>query len=302
MFTNLSDIYNANIGDKIVLNKDETVIADVYAESLSLGKWISILDHLVNDTYVIEILDPNDITNKVVITHIVGSDFFGLEEDGKMAILIPDHINRLSLKTALYLKCKGCALNTFEQHIIITKKVNSFNTELLLTDFNTGDIKTVNKRDCANVKSTTSALYRMATKAGISIKIKVGPRSLVITHMGLIDTTVPHTSFTAQLNEWLESMPYDLTVNIPARFIDVKSLAYINTVVNKSKFNCKCRAGVITKMSACLKKSGGTILVCVKESVVKVVNKPSFTNIDSRDRRLINLSLKPHGLSYEDVR
>jgi hypothetical protein len=300
--TDMSDIYSANVGDKIVLDKNVTVIDDIYAEALACNKWVSVLDHLINCTYVVEVIDPATIKNKIVTTQVIGSKFLGLEEEGKASILLPGHINKKSLLSKFRTITEGYTFTFFEDYLIVTLRSDSFSRQFLLAEFNEGDIKTVNKRECANVKSTISLLYRIASEAGITIKIRNKNSTIEVSHMGVIDTTTPQTTFTAQLNDWLNTMPYDLTVSIPAKFIEAKSLAYINTVVNKSKFNCKCRAGRITKMSSCLKKTNGTVLVCVKENVVKVINKPSLTHLDSKDRKLINLSLLPYKLTYQDIR
>jgi hypothetical protein len=300
--TDMSDIYSANVGDKIVLDKNVTIIDDIYAEALVCNKWVSVLDHPIHCTYVIEILDPTTIKNKIVTTQVIGGKFLGLEEEGRASILLPGHINSQSLLSKFRTMTDGYTFTCFEDYLIVTLRSDSFSRKFLLTEFNEGDIKTVNKRECANVKSTISLLYRIASELGITVRVRNKNATVEVTHMGVIDTTVTQTTFTSQLNEWLNTMPYDLTVSIPTKFIEAKSLAYINTVVNKSKFNCKCRAGRITKMSSCLKKTNGTVLVCVKENVVKVINKPSLTHLNSKDRKLINLSLLPYKLTYEDVR
>lgn len=302
MLTKISDIYDAKIGDKIILDKDVTVVAEIYAEAVANGKWVSVLDHLINDTYIAEVLDPAHVTNKDITNNITLSEYYGVEDEGQLALLIPEHINLLSLKSRFYTQCKGYNSMMFERHIIITKKVNSVNTSLLLEDFKKGDTKKIVKRDCKNVKSTMSSLYRLASDNNIIIRIKNGRTSIDITHMGIIDDSVSQASFSSQLHDWLNELPYDMTVSIPDRFTDVKSLAYINTVLNKSKFNCKCRSGKITKLSGSLKKSKGTIFVMVREKIVRVIDKPSLTNLDARDRKLINLALKPHNKTYEDVR
>lgn len=302
MLTNLSDIYTAAIGDKIVLNKSLTTMADVYAEAIENNKWVTVIPHMVNNTYVVEIIDPTTIKNKDITDHIIVSEYHGMEENGKISLLMPNHINLNSLKSRMYTRCQDCDIKIFEQYIILTKKVKPFSTLLIINDFNTGDIKTIDKSKCKNVKSTISALYKAAGDNQIAISINNKTRSIVITHLGDIDYTGQVESFTAKLHHWLNELPYDMSVEIPERFTDVKTSAYINTVLNKSKFTCKVHRGVITKLSAALKKKNGVIQVIVNERVIKEINKGSLTNIDSRDRKLINLSLKPYKLKYEDIR
>ena len=102
MLTNLSDIYNAKVGDKLVLDKSTTVVHEVYAEAISNGKWISLLEHLIDPTWIVEILNTDDIKNSDITNHIIMSEFHGIEEDGKLVLEIPSHINVNSLSSRVY--------------------------------------------------------------------------------------------------------------------------------------------------------------------------------------------------------
>lgn len=299
----LSDIYNVTVGDKVIISIDATVISDIYAELITNNKWASVLEHVIDRNYIVEIINPTTLKNRDIVEHITLSDYSAvIEEENRMTLKIPDHINQNSLRSAISRKCKGCSINYFEEYLILTKKVDSFNKNILNEAFNTGDIKTINKGGCKNVTSTISHLYKLASQMGITIGIKNSSRALIITHRGMVDTTVYTESFTSQLTRWLKDLPYDMTVPIPTRFTDMKSSAYINTVINKSKYTCKVYAGMITKVPACLKKKNGKIQLIVNEKVIKVINKPSLTNLNSRDRKLINLALSPFKLTYEDIR
>ena len=301
-YDSLADIYNAAIGDKIIINRNITVVTDIYAEAIINSKWVSVDEHVIDHTYVIELLDSDSIKNKDIVDHIVLSNFHGIDEDGKLTLKLPDHINKASLRSATYGRCKNHTIKFFENYVIVTKKVDSFNKNILNEQFDIGDVKTVNKSNCKNVTSTISHLYKLAKEMGIVISIKNNPRTLVITHRGIVDTTTHTESFTTTLNNWLKELPYDMTVDIPTRFTDIKTSAYINTVLNKSKYTCKVYAGRVTKLSAAIKKKNGVIQVIVNERVIKQINKPSLTNLNSRDRKLIDLALKPYGKTYQEIR
>ena len=88
MLTNLSDIFDAKVGDKIVLDKNTTVVYEVYAEAIANRKWVSVLEHLIDPTWVVEILNPDDIKNVDITDHIVASEYHGMEEDGKLVFVI----------------------------------------------------------------------------------------------------------------------------------------------------------------------------------------------------------------------
>ena len=294
----LADIYSANVGDKLVLNKNVTVMDDIYVEAMANNKWVLILDHPVNHTYVVEVLNEDNVRNRDILNHVVLNN----DGDDKLYIKIPKHIKQASLRSIMYgEKMKNFRTSFFEGYMIIEKKVNSFNKNIISENFNTGDTKTINKADCKNVTSTISHLYKLAANAGIIISIKNTTRSITITHKGITDTTVIE-SFTTQINNWLNKLPYDLTVDIPTRFTDMKTAAYINTVLNKSKFATKVYAGQVTKLKGAIKKSGGKINIIVNERVIKTIDKSSLTSITKRDRALINLLLKPYKMTYEDIR
>lgn len=297
----ISDIYEALPGDKIVLDKNVTVIADVYAEAISNNKWVSINEHLINPTWVVEILNPISLRNVDITNQIVGSDFYGLDDDSKMVLQFPDHINVNSLQSRIYAKCKGYTVKFFENNLILTKRIATFNTGIIMDDFNKGYIKTISKNQCVNLKSTITSLYKIASDHGITVSIKNVPHSLIITHNG--DTSSESgLPFAAQFRLWLKKLPYDMTVEIPSRFTSVKTMAYINTVVSQSKYTCKLGGGKITKRSGAIIKRGGKLRVMVNEVLVKTINKPSLTNLGYMDKKLINLVLAPYNKTYEDVR
>jgi len=302
MLTNLSDLFNAEVGDKLVLDKSTTVVCEVYAEAISNRKWVSVLEHLIDSTWIVEILNPDDIRNVDITDHIISSKFHGLDDDGKLVLELPDHINITSLKSRVYAKCKGYKVQFFDNYLIIKKRAITFNTRVIIEDFHTDDIKTISKSECKNLPSTVTSLYKLASDAGFTIRIHHTPNNLVITHTGFVNDKDMKKPFATLLKEWLIKLPYDMTVDLPGSFTDMKSLAYINTVINKSYFTCKTRNGQVTKLSAALRKRRGKIEVVVNEKVVKVINKPSLTNISKRDRLLINLALLPFKKTYEGIR
>ena len=298
---NLSDLFNAEIGDVLTLT-DATSKTEIYAEAVANGKWVSLGHNPVHCTWVVNVLNPDDLTNSIITDHIVMSNYHGILDDGRMTLKIPGHINHKSLKSRCYITCKGHVITFFEDYLVITEKVSTVNTQIIMDNFNTGDIKTIHKSQCKNVRSTITALYKIASDNNITISIRTNRNAIIITHRGMVDPLVPQESFTSKLEKWLTKLPYDLTVEIPVEFTRLKSTAYINTVINKSKFTCKTRNGGITKLSAALKKRAGTIELIVNEKVIKVINKPSLTNITKNDRKLINLALAPYKKRYEDVR
>lgn len=301
-FNTLADIYSANVGDKLTLDKNTTVINDIYIEAMVNNKWVLALDHLLNNTYIVEVLKESEVKNKNIVDHIVNSGFHGIEDDGRLLLKIPNHINHNSLRTKLYSLVKGYSVDFFEDTIIVKIKTDSFNKNIISEDFHTGDTKTINKCDCKNITSTISHLYKLAANAGIIISIKNNPRSIVITHKGITDTDTVTESFTAQANNWLNKLPYDTAVDIPTRFTDLKTSAYINTVLHKSKFATKVYNGRVTKLKGAIKKAGGKLNIIVNENVIKTINRSSLTSITKRDRMVIDLVLKPYKLTYKDIR
>ena len=302
MNNSLADMYSANVGDKLVMSKSNTVFTDIYAEAIANNKWVSVLDHLINPTYVVEVLDVTCIKNKDIVDTVLFSDYSGLKDDGRLTLRIPEHISQTSLRSSMSRRCNGYTIKFFEDYLILTERINSFNKSILTEGFSTGDIKTINKTECKNVTSTISHLYKLASQMGIVVGIKNGSRLLTITHRGLVDTTVYTESFTTQVNRWLNGLPYNLTIDIPTRFTDLKSSAYINTVLNKSKFTTKVYAGKVTKLKGAIKKSNGKLQIIVNEKVIKELNRNSLTSITKNDRMVIGLILKPYKLTYEEIR
>lgn len=303
MLTNIADIYGANVGDKIVLDKDSTVVTDIYSEAVANGKWVDIETHPVNDTFVVSIMDPTKVKVGDIIDHVTNLE----EEEGRRAILIPDHIKHSSLKSGCYSKMKGFSFYVGHGYLVVTQKSKMSVNIVLDSDFTEGDVKTVNKSELKNPSSTITRLYSVAKERGFKVHVKNNVTNLVITHKGCIDddgeTVNPRQqSFSAQLRAWLKSLPYDLAVELPEELSSQKPSNYINTVLNKSEYDCKMLHGKVTKRSATLRKRNGKIELVVKGDVIKVIDKPSLTHISSHDRKLINLLLVPHNKTYEDVR
>ncbi|MCP4988406.1 MAG: hypothetical protein GY928_20850, partial [Colwellia sp.] len=49
-------------------------ISDVYTEAFAQNKWISIDPHLINSTWIVEILNPDQIRNADITNQIIGSE------------------------------------------------------------------------------------------------------------------------------------------------------------------------------------------------------------------------------------
>lgn len=296
----LSDIYLAKLNDTLVIHHQVFTEKDIYTEALANNKWVNVEINPVSDNFVVTFLNPDTIRNVDIYRHIIKSNFYGVEEDGKMLIKISRPLNVVSLRSGFFKKCSSHSIDLFENTIIVKAKKLTFDYAEFFKDFNKGDSKLVKVSDITNTRSTMTRLYKLANDYKMVINIRKQTRSLTVTYVD--DVVVDQLSFTDDLNQWLDTLPLDLTTVIPERFTDRKTLAYINTVIHKSKHNLRTRNGEITKKSAILRKRLGCIEIVVGNRVIRTINKPSLTHLNSRDEKLINIVLKPYNLTYGDVR
>lgn len=300
MKTSLSDLYSSVKGEKIVLD-NKTLITDIYGEAVILGKWVRIDINPVSDNWVVEVIDPSDLKNKDVIAHIINAD---LSES--LSLKVPNHIKYNSVRSALYLRLKGYRLTQFEDHLIINAIEMNVTDKVFTDEFVEGSQFTLNKHELVNVNSALTKLYIHAKSKSIRISIDNGPVTLTVHHKGdvnsVAETAIPPVPFSTQCREWLNGLPYDVSTSLPDGLLLQKTTFYIKTVINKSGYDCTYNNGVVTKRSVMMRKRLGVIEVVVKGEVVKTINKGSLTQLDSRDRQVIDLVLKPFNKTYKDAR
>ena len=296
----LSDIYSAKLHSMLIIDHWMFTEKDIYIEALANNKWVNVEINPVSDNFVVTFIHPDTIRNVDIYRHIIKSNFHGVEEDGKMLIKVSRPLNIVSLRSGFFKKCSSHSIEIFEDIIVVKAKRMIFDYVEFFKDFEEGDTKLVKVSDITNTRSAMSRLYKLASDYKITIKIKKRTRSLTVNHLGPI--VVDQLSFKEDLNQWLDTLPFELTIAIPERFTDRKTLAYINTVIHKSKYNLRTRNGEITKKRATLRKRMGKIEIVVGTSIIGTINKASLTYLTVRDEKLIDVLLKPHNLTYGDVR
>lgn len=301
VFSNLSDIYDANPGDELSFPSG-SALSDIYAEMLANDKLGRISTHPFGH-HVLNIYENINATDFAKL--IVGSKF---NSDYKFIAKIPSNVTIPTLRSLIYsmMKYSGLKykLDFTQTHLIATKKVMPTLTgkELineLFIGLTVEDPKQVRIERLTSPSSAMTLLYREAVLRGIKINIKITDEYLTVTKKD--GEREYGESYFSRFKTWLTDLTYDTATQIPDELMTNTTTAYIKTVISKSGFDCKYNKGLVTKVSVALRRKAGKIDLCAGGRVLKTFDTARVCHLTSKDRALVNLLIKPYGKTFEEL-
>ena len=302
----ISDIYDANVGDVMVMSEPADMIYTELLANLKMG----VVQPKPNGQNVVRIV--NTLTASELAKLLVYARFCDNE---RFVIAIPNEINKQTLKVVLYKLMK-------EQSVFYKISVSMG----YLTAIRKGPTLKNNRRYAVssltrllnsetlcdrvpasmldNVSSFMQAVRREAERMGILIKMSFTGGTVEIRLVDSRDVYTPKTigSFTAQFNKWLDSIPFSVPVEIPDFFTDKADKPYIKNILHNSDYDVSYRRGTVTKMKACLRKSGDSVFLRVNGKTIHQFTGVASKNSLTADQiKLVDMLLLPYGIKHKDL-
>lgn len=281
-------IYDMQPGDVIYIDRDAATVKDIFTEANSCGKWIVVTNSSTSNEYKVEF--PTLIKASHVKDQFI--------ESGLQPTLVPDNISPTYLSritredprvggvviSAGVMKC----LPPVEDH-----KIVKIVYDLMTSDNKT---KTIPTKDIHKLGSFKSMLYNVARKLGVKIKTATSTDTLTLTLVG----EYVNSNFFGEFTNWLKDIRHDEWTEIPEKFM-TKGQAYLKTVISKSGLDCKYKKGQVIKLTVAIRRKNKCLDLRINGQVVKTFNTMRVCHLRRHDRALINLLIKPHGKTFEDL-
>lgn len=289
MFSTIEELYFIKPGQKLALSQHENTEADIYAEAVNMDTVLEIRTHL-DGHYVV--LVQNEVRVSNLATTLVKS---GLET---ATMTIPEGMNRNSLKSAMYQTMqvlgKHYKMSINEDKISIVKKEKN-DIVNKIESLPVGEKVTI-KSD--NPLSTKIMVYRHAKKIGATVKIKLNSDGVDV--IAIEKKNIDGKDYYKAFKEWVSSLPYNRPTPIPQNLRRTDE-AYIRTCISKTRLDIELKNGILWRKKCCLKKKQGvTHLKYCDEILYSFESTSSY--VKTEHIKKINLLLKPHGITYEDIK
>ena len=153
-----------------------------------------------------------------------------------------------------------------------------------------------------NLGSFMQAVRREADKMMVKVQIK-RTGSVVEVTLGQEKYNDEDVGvYSKKFNAWLDSIPFDIPIEIPGLLIDDVSIGYIRVLLHNSKYDVSYRRGTVTKMKACLRKSGDSVFLRVNGKTIHQFTGVASKNSLTADQiKLVDMLLLPHGIKHKDL-
>lgn len=303
MKNELFEVYDAKVGDVLVLDEPEEVI---YADLLGNMK-LGVVHQSPAGQNILTIVDT--ISASGFARLLVGANFC---DQDQMVIAIPKNINESTLKTVIYKLMREKATFykiTVDMGYVIAKKKQpkaSNNRKIAVGMLNRlksekSKIETRAVDDFMNLGSFTQAIRREASKMMLRVSIQITGNSVEVS---LAEKSYEKkvTVFSKDFRSWLDSVPFNRWEPIPEVLMKENdnskqtNIAYIKVLLSKSKYNVSYRKGTIFKKLATLVKLPDRLILRVKGEPVREFI--GVTELTDEQKKLVDVLLMPYGMNH----
>lgn len=311
MFSNSTlDIIHLNYGQKIVFNHPIHK-SDICCEAYGLGKILSVEKNPINDLWVAERLQPNTLTN-LIINDFLCSALTGVNSGDSVNMLIPEHINQLSLAASAYRSAKmhdiSVSVKIHDNHLIISRKEINLDIIKAVNKLLSGQNAILNFSNEKELNKLRTMIHR--NSYGIAVKTNKVGNTLVVTPIKENKepqiTKCHHLSEKATFDRWLDNMPWDEPYEYPIASLSTGNYNYFSKLAarHRSK-SVKVKKGLFTKHSLCYAKEKGFIVIRYRGETIYTTMNTNLTSLLSVHNEHVRDSISRHlltiGRSIEDV-
>lgn len=304
MKNELFEVYDAKVGDVLVLDEPEEVI---YADLLGNMK-LGLVHPSPAGQNILTIVDT--ISASGFARLLVGANFC---DQDQMVIAIPKNINESTLKTVIYKLMREKATFykiTIDMGYVIAKKKQpkaSNNRKIAVGMLNRlksekSKVETRAVDDFSNLGSFAQAVRREASKLMLRVSIQITGNTVEVS---LAEKSYEKkvTVFSKDFRSWLDSVPFNRWEPIPEVLMkendDSKqtNIAYIKVLLSKSKYDVSYRKGTIFKKLATLVKLPDRLVLKIKGEPVREFI--GVTELTDEQKKLVDVLLMPYGMNHE---
>lgn len=297
MKNELFEVYDAKVGDVLVLDEPEEVI---YADLLGNQK-IGVVHPNPTGQNILTIVDT--ISASGFARLLVGANFC---DQDQMVIAIPKNINESTLKTVIYKLMREKATFykiTVDMGYVIAKKKQpkaSNNRKIAVSMLNRlksekSKIETRAVDDFMNLGSFAQAVRREASKLMLRVSIQITGNSVEVS-LAEKEYVKKVTMFSKEFNSWLDSVRFNRWEPIPEVLMEEGKVPYIKVLLSKSKYNVSYRKGTIFKKLATLVKLPDRLVLLVKGEPVREFI--GVTELTDEQKKLVDVLLMPYGMNH----
>jgi len=297
MKNELFEVYDAKVGDVLVLDEPEEVI---YADLLGNMK-LGLVHPSPAGQNILTIVDT--ISASGFARLLVGANFC---DQDQMVIAIPKNINESTLKTVIYKLMREKATFyqiTIDMGYVIAKKKQpkaSNNRKIAVGMLNRlksekSKVETRDVDDFMNLGSFAQAVRREASKMMLRVSIQITGNSVEVS-LAEKEYVKKVTMFSKEFNGWLDSVRFNRWEPIPEVLMEEGKVPYIKVLLSKSKYNVSYRKGTIFKKLATLVKLPDRLILRVKGEPVREFI--GVTELTDEQKKLVDVLLMPYGMNH----
>ena len=297
MKNELFEVYDAKVGDVLVLDEPEEVI---YADLLGNMK-LGVVHQSPAGQNILTIVDT--ISASGFARLLVGANFC---DQDQMVIAIPKNINESTLKTVIYKLMREKApfyKITIDMGYVIAKKKQpkaSNNRKIAVGMLNRlksekSKIETRAVDDFMNLGSFAQAVRREASKLMLRVSIQITGNSVEVS-LAEKEYVKKVTMFSKEFNGWLDSVRFNRWEPIPEVLMEEGKVPYIKVLLSKSKYDVSYRNGTIFKKLATLVKLPDRLVLKVKGEPVREFI--GVTELTDEQKKLVDVLLMPYGMNH----
>lgn len=298
MKNELFEVYDAKVGDVLVLDEPEEVI---YADLLGNMK-LGLVHPSPAGQNILTIVDT--ISASGFARLLVGANFC---DQDQMVIAIPKNINESTLKTVIYKLMREKATFyqiTIDMGYVIAKKKQpkaSNNRKIAVGMLNRlksekSKVETRAVDDFMNLGSFAQAVRREASKMMLRVSIQITGNSVEVS-LAEKEYVKKVTMFSKEFNSWLDSVRFNRWEPIPEVLMEEGKVPYIKVLLSKSKYDVSYRKGTIFKKLATLVKLPDRLILRVKGEPVREFI--GVTELTEEQKKLVDVLLMPYGMNHE---
>lgn len=297
MKNELFEVYDAKVGDVLVLDEPEEVI---YADLLGNMK-LGLVHPSPAGKNILTIVDT--ISASGFARLLVGANFC---DQDQMVIAIPKNINESTLKTVIYKLMREKATFykiTVDMGYVIAKKKQpkaSNNRKIAVGMLNRlksekSKIETRAVDDFMNLGSFTQAIRREASKMMLRVSIQITGNSVEVS-LAEKEYVKKVTMFSKEFNSWLDGVRFNRWEPIPEVLMEEGKVPYIKVLLSKSKYDVSYRKGTIFKKLATLVKLPDRLVLKIKGEPVREFI--GVTELTDEQKKLVDVLLMPYGMNH----
>ena len=298
MKNELFEVYDAKVGDILVLDEPEEVI---YAELLGNLK-MGVVHPNPTGQNILTIVDTISASDFARL--LVGANFC---DQDQMVVAIPKNINESTLKTVIYKLMREKATFykiTVDMGYVIAKKKQpkaSSNRKIAVGMLHRlksekSRIETRVVDDFSNLGSFAQAVRREASKLMLRVSIQITGNSVDV-RLAEKEYVRKVSVFSKEFNGWLDSVSFNCWEPIPKTLMKDGNTPYIKVLLSKSKYDVSYRKGTIFKKLATLVKLPDRLVLKVKGEPVREFI--GVTELTDEQKKLVDVLLMPYGMNHE---